>query len=887
MEQMEDNPEAMEAIAEAIERMEEAEAHAARGRGNEAAAPRARRQRQGRARRRADSPAAVDGARGGENQQPGEVAEYDPRRPSGVRNGSGVPWVDMAHRLGCMTYFDENDPRAPDPPGFSGRLWPPQATLLHAMLALSERPVVRIADRAGAVLRPHVYVLSEPPSSGKTVLALAFICANRVRLFPVPVNVLTMQTDESGATAVNRAAVRVSRRGPRGAHAHTLYADGRGFLPELCCRFTRHLPLHIVVASNSVISQWEREARRFCPGLGFFTIDSVRTLKAFNELYAEGRLDAGLLFVKMGKVTTSFKMPGETVAPGAKQRSILRALRAVLDGVIVDAVIYDDADVAQLTPEDCMLPAAISFVVSATRRQTVAKVHVQPAPTVEEFLVRNHDAFPVVASMLDDLLFSTLNLRCDPEYAKAYRDTPKIANRRVVVEGGRAAEILRALDVPAEVVEMLNGDAVETAASSLGIQAKSAAEVVRWVLADRLSRYQDAAARLARLELFRKETAGLPADRGNDKEYARQARELLKNPGSTRAELLALAAACKGYGPELRSVLEKLEEGALEARELHGKSLGRMRDNIREKQCQCCKVAFGGDGPSAEELKALAAFAPMLGAAAAAPAPLDAYIVNCCQIVLCENCALPTNGAGRRFVKKCPNCARPVQPRSDLIRVGGGIDLSAALDDEALLGTEAEPAEGGVAPENKTEHPGPEPPATDADALAALDALGARAEALPKLRALVGVLRGEAPVCIRDIRDAPPIVAGLLEGEKRIPPPANAARKVLVFAVHGESTRMISAALTRVGIGHAVLRGTRQQKDLTLERFRGEVNVMVVTAARDCAGLDLPFVSMVVLYHHIRDENIRVQVVGRAQRVNRTHSLELVALLNQAEETEL
>ncbi len=857
-----------------------------------AEAPRARRRRPGHARRgQADGPARG----GGENQQPEEAAEYDPRRPSGVKNESGVPWIEMAHRLGCMTYFDENDPRAPNPPGFNGQLWPPQATLLHAMLALSERPVVRIADKSGAILRPHVYVLSEPPSSGKTVLALAFICANRVRLFPAPVNVLTMQTDDGGVAPINRAAVRVARRvGPRGpAHAHVLCPNGRGFLPELCCRYTRHLPLHIVVASNSVISQWEREARRFCPDLGFFTIDSVRTLKTFSELYAEGRLDAGLLFVKMGKVTTTFKMPGETLAPGAKQRSILRALRAVLDGVIVDAVIYDDADVALLTPEDCMLPAAISFVVSATRRQTVAKVHVQPAPTIEEFLVRNHDAFPVVASMLDDLLFSTLNLRCDPEYAKAYRDTPKIVNRRIIVEGGRAAEILRDLDVPAEVVEMLNGDAVETAASSLGIQAKSAAEVVRWVLADRLSRYQDAVARLARLDLFRKSTTGLPADRGNDKEYARQVRELLKNPGCTRAEILAFAAACKGYGPELRTILEKFEESALEARELHGKSLGRMRDNIREKQCQCCKVAFGGDGPSAEELEALAAFAPMLGAAAAtAPAALDAYIVNCCQIVLCENCALPTNGAKRRFVKKCPNCARPVQPRGGLIRVGGGIDLEAALSDEALLGDEVEPADKTTEPPGVGAGPGealgnkaeiPEP-----GGIGALDALAAEhAEALPKLRALVGVLRGEAPACIRDVRDAPPIVKGLLEGEKRIPPPANAARKVLVFAVHGESTRLISAALTHVGIRHVVLRGTRQQKDHTLEQFRGEVNVMVVTAARDCAGLDLPFVSIVVLYHHIRDENIRIQVVGRAQRVNRTHSLELVALLNQVEEAEL
>ena len=90
--------------------------------------------------------------------------------------------------------------------------------------------------------------------------------------------------------------------------------------------------------------------------------------------------------------------------------------------------------------------------------------------------------------------------------------------------------------------------------------------------------------------------------------------------------------------------------------------------------------------------------------------------------------------------------------------------------------------------------------------------------------------------------------------------------------------------MTAAGITWCDLRGTRVHKDEAIAKFRaGTVAVMLATAAKDCAGLDLPFVTRVVLYHGVLDRNVEAQVVARGQRLGRAHNLEIVKLLYESE----
>ena len=101
--------------------------------------------------------------------------------------------------------------------------------------------------------------------------------------------------------------------------------------------------------------------------------------------------------------------------------------------------------------------------------------------------------------------------------------------------------------------------------------------------------------------------------------------------------------------------------------------------------------------------------------------------------------------------------------------------------------------------------------------------------------------------------------------------------------MHPESTAQISRALTAAGIPHCVLRGSRAQKDEEVRRLREEVPVMLVSSAKDSAGLHLPFLSHIVFYHRLLDRNVEAQVAARGQRLGRTHELEIISIVNQAE----
>src|SRR5271170_4996317 len=49
------------------------------------------------------------------------------------------PWIASAREPYTTRALTEDEPRAPAPPGFKGRLFPPQATTLAAMLDLEKR----------------------------------------------------------------------------------------------------------------------------------------------------------------------------------------------------------------------------------------------------------------------------------------------------------------------------------------------------------------------------------------------------------------------------------------------------------------------------------------------------------------------------------------------------------------------------------------------------------------------------------------------------------------------------------------------------------------------------------------------------------------------------
>ena len=814
------------------------------------------------------------------------------REALGVAPTDGIPWVAARHALGAARLLTADDPRAANPPGFRGELYPPQQALLAAMTALEAHPFVAVEDPRcpeawGGCLQTGVGRVSEKCSFGKTVLSIALACAPPPALYPCQQPLATYPGKDTRRGNRARVVANLATVGESAGGFAFDPAGGYGFLPEITAHYGRHLGrLTVVAAAANVITQWEDEARRLT-NLRYLIVDDVHSLRAFERAFRRGELDdeapqaVRLAIVKAGTVTTSFKVPGEPPRPNtlSKTRSILEAFATVLEGVLVGRFIVDDFDMLRLKGDDCFLPARFTWLVSATRRQAPVKVplHVNHA-TVGEFLRANLMAqFPVRGAVLDDVLNKAFSLHCAPEFVDTHINSTRINFRRVFVRGGQAAAILRDLEVAPEVIEMVNADAVSAAARGLNIDAGSIGDVIRQVVGKCLAQLRRALrtrgrARHARAAGVREAARDAAAKNVNAEAAAKALRAALTD--GTDDEFAAALAAAIAAGPGPAS-LQQLEEDAAAECERHGKPLNRMRENIREGCCQCCMVPLErGTEP--------------------------AYVlVDCCQIVVCESCvtrrALPSTSVdasmrmspGRVFIRRCPNCARDFDPRSGLIRIGAELDLEAALRDDAVVeggdASAADAADAAVAAEG----------GLDASAAVAaeggLDAAEGGLDVLnnPRLKALIQLLRGgEALDCIRDVA-VPSYVEGLLDGRRDTPWPPGKAHKFVVFTMHPESTALISEACRSFGVPHCRLAGCRAQKDEAVRALREDVDVMLVTSAKDCSGLNIPFASHVVFYHRVIDRNIEAQVAARGQRLGREGNLEIVTLLNEAEAGEL
>jgi hypothetical protein len=755
----------------------------------------------------------------------------DATPPPSPRAAPAAPgWTEGARAVFGTHRLTAAAPRAPDPPGFVGRLWPPQATLLRAMLDLEaapELPLVGDSEGDTARLRCESGRIAAEFSFGKTVLCVALVCAAPLpRERPRPLNFLLMAREaRTNCLAVT---------GPPGrGGAYLFKPQGRGAFPRLVLNHPRLYPATLVVAAPSVISQWEECIRAFAPGLAFCTIENVRTLRDFHARFHAERAAFDLVLLKAGKVTTTFRLPGEPPLPG-RQRPLTAALAAATEGWVWGRMVVDDFDTIRLSTDDIFVPARFTWVVSATARSSNVGQDLVPAPTPAAFL-RANSTLKLLGAALDDLFNRALKLQCAPEYVRDHITSTVAHFRRVVVAGGRAVGILQDLGVPAEVLEMAAAGALETAAEHLSIKVATLGELVEKVLEARTEKYRTAVRVLRRVAAARGAAVGGEGDRPAPEEV-KAFRAALK--GGDDAAAAAALGRVGGGGALIAQALRSLEEWAEKEKEEHGGRLHRMRENIREACCQACAV----------------------------PIEDESYIVNCCQVVICGYCTLLREGGRCRYISRCPNCAQDVDVHKSLIYVGKDLDLEGGLaDDEALF------LRGGASP------PPPEPAPPPAP----------RAE--PRLGALLQLLRGEPPDAVEDQRGLPPLVDGLLAGLREVPHPPGVPRKFLIFAMHPESTRHVLAALGAEGIPAVRLSGKRAEKNAAVARFKDPAgtDVMVATSSRDCAGLHLPEVSTLIFYNRHVDREVAKQAIGRAQRVGRAHSLEVIEIVSEGENDRL
>jgi hypothetical protein len=108
---------------------------------------------------------------------------------------------------------------------------------------------------------------------------------------------------------------------------------------------------------------------------------------------------------------------------------------------------------------------------------------------------------------------------------------------------------------------------------------------------------------------------------------------------------------------------------------------------------------------------------------------------------------------------------------------------------------------------------------------------------------------------------------------------AAAVSGVLLYSDNVSGMYAIRNKLEEAGIVHGELRGRSTTRDKALRVFRdGGVKVLFLNAGENCAGIDLPGVSDIILYHAMSPSTY-TQIVGRGKRICRTEPLAVHSLV--------
>ena len=103
--------------------------------------------------------------------------------------------------------------------------------------------------------------------------------------------------------------------------------------------------------------------------------------------------------------------------------------------------------------------------------------------------------------------------------------------------------------------------------------------------------------------------------------------------------------------------------------------------------------------------------------------------------------------------------------------------------------------------------------------------------------------------------------------------------RYLIFSEYDNSFRRISYKLAERGIPFRVLTGNCNAQQKIIDKYKnGEVKILMLNARNFGAGLNLQMTTDIVIYHEFRSQNLKTQVIGRAQRPGRTCPLTVTYL---------
>lgn len=676
-----------------------------------------------------------------------------------------------------------------------------QKTVVAALLDIESNPVIeteinRSLSIHPTIVRSEAIVLSEPFGSGKTYEILALMIIS-----PIP---------------------------PAFPQQVKLYNPSHhGFYHQIFRRFIgpkAFIRPNLIIVGHAVLDQWVHAVAHFTH-LRLMRIGDHKAMKEFKQAYDDGSINGyDIVILKNGKVTGSFAREGGT------PESLITVVGNITAKSCWSRVVYDDYDTIAIPAKTITVNALSTIYVSATKRgaSSVRKVD---APVAENILGALHNQRAALwYAQHDEKLFTLFNVRNSQGFVDScalvtrvnflravYKNTNNDLIRAIGAMGGQTAP---------EIMQMLNGDAIETAAQIMGIVSLSIADIFEKMLDKKYKAFINGKRIMSTVIGLAPLVKTKPFGDVDHKDICE--RIVAGQPISTEN---------LHNSNEFLKALGVLYVRYKEIVEISGREIERVISNVKEGMCQiCCS-------PLKER---------------------TVFIVKCCGNILCRECCVRGCSLverGRNITGTCATCKRPINSMQGLIFVDKTINIENLL---TAIGNETAATPGRpAATADPTPEPEPVPELMN-----------------PKIQALIDIIEGRTPE-----GEVPHevYIPKLINGTIDVPAVNERVRKVLVFASHNETIGNIEEALHKQNIAYERLNGTFREMTRTLARFREYGRVLIVNSSHYCAGVNIEFCTDLVFFHKLIHVGIEAQVIGRAQRIGRTTNLNVHYLMYENE----
>jgi ERCC4-related helicase len=100
-------------------------------------------------------------------------------------------------------------------------------------------------------------------------------------------------------------------------------------------------------------------------------------------------------------------------------------------------------------------------------------------------------------------------------------------------------------------------------------------------------------------------------------------------------------------------------------------------------------------------------------------------------------------------------------------------------------------------------------------------------------------------------------------------------KRILFFSSYSDIYLKVIELLKQQNINcYHILNGSPKQREVAIKKYKkGELKILFLNCIENCAGIDLPETTDIILYHRIQELSIKNQIIGRANRIGCSHQV--------------